>query len=376
MTGVPIVVLLGGIVGARIAPSANLATVPVALMIVGTAASTVPAALFMGRAGRKVGFLTGAAGACASGLLAAAAIAAGNFWLFCGATFLVGAHNAFVQQYRFAVAESVPAERIGPSLSFLMLAGVIAAWAGPETANLLHDALPWGEFTGSFVGLSLFMAATFVLLCFFPNDHRVETAPDHRPERALSVIVMQPVFLLAAGASVAGYAVMSLIMTATPVSMHTVDGFSLDDTTVVIQSHIIAMYLPSLFSGILVARFGARRIITAGLVLMLVCIALAAADRQLVNYWGALVLLGVGWNFLFLGGTTLLTETHRDNERFKVQAINDFLVFGCQALAALGSGVILTLGGWQWILTLSLPWLLALLVILWFAKKVPKKGLE
>lgn len=373
MTGPPIVVLLGGIVGSRLAPAAELVTLPVALMIVGTACSTVPAAMFMGRFGRKTGFLCGAFYAGVAGLIAAWAISMESFWLFCLATFLVGSHNAFVQQYRFAVAESVPSDRIGPSLSILMLAGVVAAWMGPETANRLHDWLPWGEFAGSFVGLSVFMGCVFVLLCFYPGSRR-EQAVHEEAARELSTIVFQPLFLLAVGAAVAGYAVMSFVMTATPVSMHTVDRFSLDDTTWVIQSHIIAMYLPSLFSGFLIARFGSRNIIIVGLLSLSVCLAVAFADRQLMNYWWALVLLGVGWNFLFLGGTTLLTETHRPSERFKVQAVNDFMIFGLQAVAALSSGLILHAMGWQGIVGLSVPWLILLLVVLWIARPRPAEA--
>ncbi|MBD3645970.1 MAG: MFS transporter [Pseudomonadales bacterium] len=353
-----------------IARTATWVTLPVRWVSVGTACSRVPAAMLMGRFGRKPGFLFAACYACAAALVAAWAISMENFWLFCFATFLVGSHHAFVQQYRFAVAESVPAERVGPSLSILMVAGVAAAWMGPETAKRLHDWLPWGEFAGSFVGLSLFMAGVFVLLCFYPGG-RGETVVHEEPERPLSAIVLQPLFMLAVGAAVAGYAVMSFVMTATPVSMHTVDHFSLDDTTWVIQSHIIAMYLPSLFSGFLIARFGPRNIIAAGLVLLAICLAVAFSDRQLMNYWWALVLLGVGWNFLFLGGTTLLTQTHRPSERFKAQAVNDFMIFGLQAIAALSSGLILHSLGWQGIVGLSVPWLLLLLVILWMAGPRP-----
>lgn len=362
-TAAPIVVLLGGIVGTAIAPRAGLATLPVALMIVGTAVTTVPAALLMGRFGRKAGFICGASYAFASGLIAAWAIVHGNFWLFCFATFLVGSNNAFIQQYRFAVAESVPAHRIGPAVSTLMLAGVAAAFMGPEVASRLQHAFTWGEFTGSFLGLSGLMLCAIVCLLFFPNSVVKRESID-APQRRLAEIATRPVFLAAVGAAVVGYGVMSLVMTATPVSMHNVDQFSLEDTAWVIQSHIIAMFLPSLFSGFLITRFGPHNIIAAGLVLLFICLGVASVDRQLLNYWWALVLLGVGWNFLFLGGTTLLTYTYEPAERFKVQALNDFLVFSCQAVAALGSGVILASLGWDWILVLSLPWLLLLLPLL------------
>ncbi|MEX0942029.1 MAG: MFS transporter [Pseudomonadales bacterium] len=370
-TGAPIVVLLGGIVGAMIAPADNLVTLPIALMIVGTAASTVPAALIMSKFGRKAGFLFGGSYACGAGVLAAWAIEIQNFWLFCVATFVIGSHNAFVQQYRFAVAESVPAHKVGPAVSILMLAGVAAAFTGPEVASRLHALGPWGLYSGSFLGLSALMLAAIVLLTFYPGS-KLKLEEMQAPQRGLSKIALQPVFLLAVGAAVVGYAVMSLVMTATPVAMHTHDHFSLNDTKIVIQSHIVAMYLPSLFSGFLIARFGSMKIIGVGLALIMGCLVIAFVDRGLMHYWWALVLLGVGWNFLFVGGTTLLTSTYQPGERFKVQALNDFLIFGLQAVAALGSGVILASLGWEWILGLSLPWLVLLLPVMWMAARVQR----
>ena len=182
--------------------------------------------------------------------------------------------------------------------------------------------------------------------------------------RALTSIVLQVMFLAAVGAAVVGYGVMSLVMTATPVSMHTIDHFSLEDTTWVIQSHIMAMYLPSLFSGFLIDKFGPVKIVFSGLVLMAVCLVVGYIERHLMHYWVALVLLGVGWNFLFLGGTTLLTKTYTAAERFKVQAFNDFFIFSFQAMAALGSGYLLIQFGWNWVLGFSVPWLVALGILL------------
>ena len=365
--GGPIVVLLGGIIGTQIAPRPALATLPIALMIVGTALTTVPAALFMGRFGRKVGFMCGAGYACGAGLLAIWAVVHGNFWVFCVATFLVGSHNAFIQQYRFAVAESVAPHRVGPAISVLMLAGVAAAFIGPEVANWLHYALPWGEFTGSFLGLSGLMLVALLLLAFYPNA-RLQLDHAAAPARPLSEIAVQPLFIAAVASAVVGYAVMSFVMVATPVSMHVVDHFSLSQTTTVIQSHIVGMYLPSLFSGLLVARFGPVNVIVAGLALLLTCLGVAFAHHAFLNYWIALTLLGVGWNFLFVGGTTLVTRTYEPHERFKVQALNDFLVFSFQAMSALGSGMVLTNLGWHWVLFLSLPWLVLLIPLLMWAR--------
>lgn len=364
MTGPPVTVLLGGIVGTKLAPSANLATLPIAFMIVGTALATIPAAMFMSRFGRKQGFITSISVAALAALLAAFAISIQHFWLFCFATLLLGANNAFVQQYRFAVAESVPANRMGKSLSVLMLAGVVAAWIGPDVAGRLRYASEWGEFSGSFLGLSAMLCMGLLFLCFYRNTPGI-TASEESPARSLGVIAKQRIFILAVGAAAVAYAIMSLLMTATPVSMHSVDHFSFEDTTWVIQSHIMAMFLPSFFSGFLIDKVGARNIILAGIVLLSVCLAIAFLERSLLHYWYALVLLGVGWNFLFLGGTTLLTKTYNPSERFKVQALNDFLIFSIQACAALGSGYLLMEFGWNWVVTLSVPWLLILGILLW-----------
>ena len=178
--------------------------------------------------------------------------------------------------------------------------------------------------------------------------------------------------MVAITAAVVAWSVMSLVMTATPVSMNHVDQFSIADTAWVIQSHIMAMFLPSLISGLLIGRFGALRIIIAGLTLMFASLTIAYLDRQLMHYWSALVLLGVGWNFLFLGGTTLLTQSYRSTERFKVQALNDFIVFTMQAIAALSSGFILMQFGWNWLIGLSLPWLLLLIPVLFLTRIRPE----
>lgn len=366
MTAPPIIVLLGGIVGSKIAPSANLATLPIAFMIVGTALATIPAAMLMAKIGRKYGFIIAAGVSASAGLLAAYAISISNFWLFCISTLLMGTNNAFVLQYRFAVAESVPLNKVGKSLSILMLAGVAAAWMGPSLAGKLQNASSWGEFSGSFLGLSAMMCVVIFLLSFYRNQSfKIESITSE--QRPLREIISQHTFILAIGSAAVAYGVMSLLMTATPVSMHTIDHFNLKDTSWVIQSHIMAMYLPSFFSGILIDKLGVHKVVLCGLVILALCLVIGYIDRTLLHYWFALVLLGIGWNFLFLGGTTLLTTTYRPAERFKVQALNDFLVFSIQACAALGSGYLLIEYGWNWVVGFSLPWLVGLIVLLWFS---------
>ncbi len=372
-TAAPMIVLLGGIVGARLAPDLSWATLPLAVMVLGTAFTTVPATLLMARYGRKAGFLVASGYSSTAGLVAALAIYAGNFPLFCVAAFLVGSNSAFIQQFRFAVAESVPADQIAKCLSLLMLAGIVAAFVGPAVASGFSQVAGLPQYVGSFLGMSFLISCSFVILLVFyrnvPVDEK-EVVGDPRP---YSRILREPNLLLAMGAAIVGWSVMSLVMTATPVSMHEMDHHSLEDTAWVIQSHILAMYVPSLFSGFLVSWFGVYRIITVGAVLMLGVVFVAYGEPLLIHYWGAMVLLGIGWNFLFVGGTTLLTTSYRAAERFKVQALNDFLLFGLQAVGSLGAGVLLALFGWNSILWLCLPWLVMLLPLLWLANGVVRK---
>ena len=365
-TATPILVLLGGIVGARIAPDPSWATLPLAIMIIGVACATIPASYLMSRFGRKAGFLIGTGVAILAGLVAAWSVDRGLFFVFCLAAFLTGNYAAFMQQFRFAVAESVATEEVPKCLSFLMLAGIVAAIVGPEVGNRFSHTEGLSDYVGSFLGSSVLTTLSFFILLFFYRNHAVlgdDTAESARP---LSEIFGQPKLILAMSSAVVGYTIMSLIMTATPVSMHEIDQHSLDDTTWVVQSHILAMYVPSLFSGILITRFGVMRVIQVGFFIMLACVAVGWGDPMLMHYWWSMVLLGIGWNFLFLGGTTLLTQTYRNSERFSVQATNDFLVFGLQALGSLGAGVLLSVYGWNGVMLFSAPWLVVLLIVYFF----------
>lgn len=366
-TATPILVLLGGIVGARIAPDPSWATLPLAIMIIGVACATIPASLLMSRIGRKAGFLIGSGVAILAGLVAAWSIEVEMFLLFCLASFMIGNYAAFMQQFRFAVAESVPPDEVPKCLSFLMLAGIVAAILGPEVGNRFSRTEGLSDYVGSFLGVSVLMTVSFLILLIFFRNQEVDEASEEEPVRPLGEILAQPKLILAITSAVVGYTIMSLIMTATPVSMHEIDSHSLDDTTWVVQSHILAMYVPSLFSGFLIARFGVLRIIQSGFLIMLACVAVGWGEPMLMHYWWSMVLLGVGWNFLFLGGTTLLTQSYRSSEGFAVQAINDFLVFGLQAVGSLGAGVLLAVYGWNGVILFSAPWLLVLLFVYFFA---------
>jgi len=367
-TVAPVIILLGGLVGATLAPSMELATLPISLMIIGTACTSVPAAFLMARVGRRRGFLIASGYGASAALLAAWAIDGQQFLWFCVATFLMGSYLAFMHQARFAVAESVPENMVAKCVSWYMLAGIVAAFLGPEMAYRLSALPGLAPHAGAFLGLSTFIVIAFCVFLFY-REAPAKAEEELEPVRPLIEIFGQPVLLLAVASAVVGWSVMSLIMTATPVSMHEMNDHSLADTALVIQSHIAAMFLPSLFSGVLIARFGAPNVIWFGLALMLACIIVGHGSPELIHYWVSLVLLGVGWNFMFLGGTTLLAQTWRSNERFRIQAVNDFAVFGLQALAALGSGVLLVNVGWNGVILLSIPMLLLMIPMLMIARR-------
>lgn len=354
LSGAPVIVLLGGIIGVELAPSPAWSTLPIAMMIMGTAVFTIPAALLMRLVGRRYGYMAGsmvAAGACGLGVYA---IHAHSFLFFNGAAFLIGANLAFVQQYRFGAAESVPPEKVSKAVSLVLLGGIAAALIGPQVANQAKGLLPYGLYSGSFAVLSILYLLNACVFLFFTEPEPVSHA-DEGEQRSLGSVIRQPLYLTAVMAGMVSYGVMAFIMTATPISMHVIDRLSLDQTTWVIQSHILAMFIPSLFSGILIARFGLTRIMSTGTLLMIGCVVTALVDQTFVHYWLGLVLLGVGWNFLFVGGTTLLTRTYRPAERFRAQAINDFAVFGFQAAASLSAGTIVFALGWRVVNAMNLP---------------------
>ena len=378
-TGTAVVVLLGGILGTTLAPTPLLATMPASMQIVGVALSTIPAALFMQRFGRRYGFILSACTATGATLLAAWAVAQHSFALLCIATALIGVNNAFTLQYRFAAAEFVSAEKVGKAVGLVMIGTLVAVWIGPTLALYARHLLPSAEFAGSFLATSGLYLIAIVILMRLPDAGRARVASaGGRPLRA---IVRQRAFRVAVAASLIGYAVMSFIMTATPISMHIHDHLSVDATGAVIKSHLIAMYLPSLASGWLVSRFGVRTMMLAGVAIMSGCIMVAAFTSHAVLHYGvALVLLGAGWNLLFVSGTTLLTRCYRPEERFRAQGLNDFLTFGCQATVSLLAGAAIAGLGWEHLNLVALP-LLALMLVLvltrWGAlRPAGSRGLE
>lgn len=354
-------VVLAGIVGAELAPRAGLATLPVACAVLGVAAATVPAALAMQCWGRRPVLIGGMLLAGTGSLLAAAAIQVQSFWLFCSATAVIGSNLACTAQYRFAAAESVAPGRVSRAVAWVMLGTVGAAVVAPQLVVAVRH---WAgaEYSGSFLLLSLAYAAGSA--CLLGLREAPQSADGPREQgRPLLPILRQPAFLIALLAAATGYGVMALLMTATPLSMHVVDGYSVEATALVIQAHVLSMYLPSLVSGWLVARLGAWRMIAAGALLELACTGLAVAGQGLAHYSLALVALGTGWNFLFVAGTTLLTRSYRSEERFRVQAVNEFGIFGITAGASLLAGALIAALGWQGLNRLAAAPLLLLLAV-------------
>lgn len=371
-SGSVLLVTIGGIVGSRVAPSMTLATLPVSLMVVGTALATIPAALLMQRFGRRAGFsgaaLVGVAGSCI-GAHALGLPGEPGFWLFCVAALTVGVTLAFAQQFRFAAAESVSPERAGQAVSFILLGSIGGALLGPELVARSAQWNPELPFRAALLGLAVLQGLAGLLLLGLRPVPAIEAAADASPARPLSELIRSPLFLVAVLGGMTGQGVMTFLMTATPVSMHVVDGHGIAETAEVIRAHVVAMYLPSLVAAALITRLGPQRLMAAGALTMLCTVILGLQGHEVMHYWFALVLLGVGWNFLFVGGTTLLVSTYRPSERFRAQAVNDFSVFGTSALASLLAGSLLLQLGWALVLLLALPPLLGMLLLLWFRRE-------
>lgn len=364
----PLIIFAGGVTGTMLAPSPAWATLPIAAMVVGVALATVPAALVMKKIGRRWGFIAASLLAAMASLAAAHAIGAKSFSLFCGAILLIGANLAFIQQYRFAAAESVDVQHVSKAISFVLLGGIAAGFLGPELAKRTKNLLDLGDYAGSFASLAILYLLVAGLL-FFLREPRSPSETATGRGRPLREVITQPGYLIAVLGGMVAYGVMSFIMTATPISMHVIDGHSLDTTAGVIQSHVVAMYLPALFTGALIARWGAARVMVMGLCATVACVLFALSGHQSWIYWIALVLLGVGWNFQFLGATVMLTANYRPEERFKAQAVNDFVIFGTQALMSLSAGAVIHRANWEILNLITLPFLILVLLTMLFLRR-------
>ncbi|HET6629613.1 MAG TPA: MFS transporter [Woeseiaceae bacterium] len=360
-TGSIVLVTLGGIIGSQLTDHPALATLPISIMIVSVAATTIPATMLMRAIGRRAGFALASLSSVASLLLACYALASVSFAWFVAAAAIFGVNLAFTQQYRFAAAESVEPRYAARAISLVLVGAIGGALVGPELVRFGQHAIEDVQYAGTLAAMALLYLLQAVLFLFLGPLRQESEHPHAASQRPLGAIVRQPLFIVAVLGGTAAYGTMTLIMTATPLSMHINDGFTLDQTARIIRSHVLGMYVPSLFSGFLMERLGLGRMMAAGAAALLMSCLVGLQGHSMMHYGAALVLLGIGWNFLYVGGTTMLTLTYSMAERFKAQAVNEFTVFGTSASASLLAGTILYLHGWTPLVLMPLPLLLAIL---------------
>jgi MFS family permease len=359
-----VVYATGAVVGSMLAPSPALATLPISIFVVGMAACTLPAGAVAGRHGRRAAFLTGTGCGVLAGLLAALAVVLGSFWLFCAGTFFGGAYAAVVLSFRFAAADCAPPARRARALSAVMAGGVFAGVIGPQIVNYTMDLwLPY-VFAASFVAQAAVAAVSALILLGVRLPATTATgATGNAGGRPLALIVRQPRFITAVICGVVSYLLMNFLMTAAPLAMR-MCGLSQEAANLGLQWHVIAMYGPSFFTGRLITRFGAPRVVTAGLILTAASAVVGLLGVDVAHFWGTLVLLGVGWNFGFVGASAMVLECHRPEEKARVQSFNDFAVFGTMACGSFLSGGLLSSYGWTTVLWLSFaPLVLALVTL-------------
>jgi MFS family permease len=373
-TGSIVMVTLGGIIGSSLASNKALATLPLSMMVVAVAATTIPATMLMRKIGRRAGFALSSLSASLAVLVAVLALRQASFLLFVAAMMLFGINMAFTQQYRYAAAESVAPKYVPRAVSFVLLGSIGGAFLGPLLATEGQGWLSDVPHTGTMFALcALFIVQSLLFLGMGAIKEHAEYE-ELRAERSLGVIVRQPIFLVAVLGGTVGYGLMTLVMTATPLSMHINDGYTLEQTAAVIRVHVLGMYVPSLAAGFLIERFGVTRLMFAGALGLLATSIIGLQGHTFLHYWWALMLLGIGWNFLYVGGTTMLTYTYSMAERFHAQAVNEFLVFGTSATASLLAGTVMYYFGWTTLMLVPIPVLVAICAALLFVRKDPLLG--
>jgi predicted MFS family arabinose efflux permease len=356
---------MNGLIGYELAPDKSLATLGATTYVLGSALAAMPAALWMGRAGRRMGFMTGALINIGGCLLAAWALQRASFAMFCVATGVIGIYNAIGLQYRFAAVEiAAPADR-AKAISLVLAGGIVGGVVGPESTRWAKDLFAT-PFLGSFVAL----AAYALLALLVQSRVHVPPPPPAATDgggRPLSVIIRQPVFIVAVLAGGLGYGLMNLLMVATPLAM-SFCSHPYSTAAMVIEWHVIGMYGPGFFTGSLIRRFGVLKVIAGGIVLIAACVGVALHGTTVAHFTVALVLLGIGWNFMYTGGTTLLTESCRPNEKARTQGANDFFILATMGISSFSSGALLSAAGWETMNLGALPVLLAVAgAVAWLA---------
>ena len=355
ITGTSLLLASCALVGMTLTSIKSLATLPLALLFLAQMATTIPASLYMQRVGRRLGFMTSAVFGMAGAAIATIGVLQAEFSIFCFGTILIGVFNGFGQYYRFAAAETAPEDYRSRAISYVLAGGLIAAFAGPNLAKWSRQLLP-AEFAGSYAILIeiylLALGISFFLRMPEPGEDARVTGG-----RPLGEIARQPAYLVAVASAMVGYGVMNFIMIATPLAMHDY-AHPFSDTAFVIQWHVFGMFVPSFFTGQLIRKFGTANIILVGVLLLGLCVGINFTGIAVIHFWSSLIFLGFGWNFMFVGATTLLTETYFLNEKAKAQALNDFIVFGTVTLTSLSSGAVQNILGWKTINMAVIPFLI------------------
>lgn len=372
MSGTSLMVATSALVGYALVDDKTYASLPFTMQLLATMLTSIPAAMLMTRIGRKPAFLIGTVIAMLGAITASYSIIQNNFILFIIASILIGMFSGFANFYRFTAADNVDKDHKSRAIAYVLAGGVLAAVIGPNLANLTREVISGALFAGSYASITVLYILSFILLNFLDLPHNYQTDSKGQPfTRPLSEIVRQPRFVVAIICGMLGYAVMTLIMTATPLAMHH-HHHIYSDTAFVIQWHVLGMFAPSFFTGHLIKRFGLLRIMFLGAVFGLICIIINLAGTSVTHFWVALLLLGISWNFLFIGATSLLTETYKASERFKTQALNDFLVFSMVAAASLSAGILHHQLGWKFVNYMAIPALIVIFISLIWLYQINK----
>lgn len=361
-----ILISVNALAGFALAADKTLATLPITMYFIGSALTTVPLSFLMKQTSRRAGFITGAACAVLGAILCAWAMVARDFWLLCAGVMVIGVYSAAGRLYRFAATDVAPADFKSKAISLVLAGGVIGGFLGPETSKLTKDLAAAYPYAGTYLSLVGFALITMLVLRWLEIPSLTE-AQRSDPGRPLAVIARQPAFIVALLCGTLGYGVMNLLMTATPLAMMACE-HPFSDAAFVIQWHVVAMFAPSFVTGTLIQRYGLLPVMLTGVMLEGLCIAVALAGVDVMNFWLALVLVGVGWNFIFVGATALLTETHTPAERAKVQGVNELAILCTLVVSSLSSGVLFSYQGWEGMNFGALPCLVvAGAGILWLA---------
>ena len=362
-TAATVTVFISGIIGSDLSSIKTLSTLPPSIYVVGTAAATIFAAKIMSIIGRRLGFIFASVAGSISCLIGAYAIIIESFFIFCFAKFILGATMAFTHQYRFAAAESVEKEKAPKAISSLLLAGIVAAFLGIGLANYTKNFVSDYLYVGSYLTLAVLTLIPSFLLFFFKDIREISFVSNkENNSRNYSEFFSDPKFLQAITSAAFAYAVMSFLMTATPISMHIVHQLSLEKTGIVLQFHVLAMFLPSLVTGNLIKKFGYSNMMYLGVLFYFFTILLSFFQPSFLNYFISLIFLGIGWNFLFISGTSLLVTTYKPEEKFKAQGFNDLLVFSCMALASLLAGILISIVSWKTVNLFCIPFLILIIL--------------